>query len=404
MFVKHFIGGLAATAVLQTAVCRIDCNPSLYIADWWFRHGRPTMESLLLVRTHRCIASLSPPPSHHPFENQCIWIIGASSGIGEELAYQLVSPISYPRRQPKTYHHPIHLILSSRSVDRLQLVAATCQNYNRNSTITILPMDVTKDDDIYNAIQHLGTLTTTPANTTDSTHAVGGLALDTVVFNAGVGHLSPAIETSPTMIDKVWKQTARYPMIIIPLLLNNNNTSNLWKHAARPHFVVTSSIAAMIPVPLSSVYGAAKAALWNYCRTLHSECPHLLLHTIMPGPVDTPFHQHHHNRAAMNHHVTNDAVSSTPPRQSAQSPMKMTVQRCVQLMISTMRLSYSTESWLVPSSSSSPLSMLLLVGLYWHKLLPIAFLQSMVYSRIGLKRIRMWRKGYDLYDPKSWRS
>jgi hypothetical protein len=158
----------------------------------------------------------------------------------------------------------------------------------------------------------------------------------------------------------------------------------------------------MVPVPLSSVYGAAKAALWNYCRTLHSEHPHLLLHTIMPGPVDTNFHRHHNNKDNQNHKDRNGNTMSPLPS----SPMKMSVRRCVQLMISTMRLPYSTESWMVPSSSSSsssPLSVLLLLGLYLHKVLPIAFLQSTIYSRIGPKRIQLWRQGYDLYDPKSWK-
>jgi hypothetical protein len=57
-----------------------------------------------------------------------------------------------------------------------------------------------------------------------------------------------------------------------------------------------------------------------------------------------------------------------------------------------------------PSSSSAPfLSIIVLLGLYLHKLLPIAILQSIMYSKIGPQRIRMWRHGYDLYDPKSWR-
>jgi hypothetical protein len=124
----------------------------------------------------------------------------------------------------------------------------------------------------------------------------------------------------------------------------------------------------------------------------------------MPGPVDTNFHTSHVNVVLSQKHPTHNDRHNTiqASRRPISSPMKMSVQRCVQLMISTMRLPYSTESWLVPSSSPL-LSFVVLLGLYLHKWLPIAFLQSMIYSRIGPKRIQMWRQGYDLYDPKSWK-
>jgi short-subunit dehydrogenase len=189
--------------------------------------------------------------------------------------------------------------------------------------------------------------------------------IDTVIFNAGTGHLSPAIETSSTTIDQIWKQTARYPMMIIPLILSsrlsndhslnpNNPTGTLvppiLKHIDRPHFVITSSIAAMIPVPLSSVYGAAKAALWSYSRTLQCEYPNLLLHTIMPGPVDTNFFHNppttnvQNNNNSKNKNNNKNPIETTLLPQQPSPPnsktMKMSVHRCVQLMISTMRLSY----------------------------------------------------------------
>ena len=440
--IPHIIGTVAATAAVIRTVSYWDCNPSLYWTDVWFRYCEDT---ILLRRRQPSTVTTQYHRHHHPFQNQCIWIIGASSGIGKELAYQLVqSPLSQHHHRPNSpqspppkqlqqpsqnHHHPIHLILSSRSVESLQTVATQCYQYNPNCTITILPMDVTNDTDMYRAIEQLHTImrmNTTTTTTAATPTTVEGL-IDTVVFNAGIGHLSPALETSVATIDRIWKCTARYPMILIPLLLplplssstNGTSCNNrvLMKHIDRPHFVMTSSIAAMIPVPLSSAYGAAKAALWNYGRTLQAEYPQILLHTIMPGPVDTNFHQHKSSSSTSSSTSTSNSNSNNtdlkshtllpqeqPQQNQNRSPLKMSVQRCVQLMISTMQLSYSTESWLVPSSSSSSplLSLVVLLGLYLHKLLPIAWLQSMIYSKLGPKRIQMWRQGYDLYDLKSW--
>jgi short-subunit dehydrogenase len=347
----------AATAAASCFFCCCDCNPSLFLADQWFRCGM--------------LGSIGESPH---FQNRCIWIVGSSSGIGEEMAYQLASPSlaygsskknsvlnSFSRKQDLPNHPRLHLILSSRSVDKLEEIATRCRSSNPNCSVTILELDVTENHSVKNAIHHLSS--TFPGQ------------IDTIVLNAGRGHLSPALETSASTTEMVYKQTALWPMILTPLLFQ----CNLFR--SRPHIVVTSSVAALLPVPLSSSYAAAKHALLGYFRSLHAEQPSVLLHTILPGPVDTDFHFQNQPRT---HGV-----------QGTKSPMKMSVQRCAQLMISTMQLPYSTESWIAQQP--------LLLFLYLQKWLPTSLMHTLFYSRVGPKRIAMWREGLDLYDPKSWR-
>jgi short-subunit dehydrogenase len=360
------------TTLIFFACC--DCNPTLFLADRWFQWNNKQ-------RTNTKHSQINS------FCNQRIWIIGASSGIGEELAYQLVSPNSYAsedaclQKNPPQCHHPIHLILSSRSVDKLEKVASTCRLSNVNCTITVLGLDVTDDGALSSAVHFI--------------HSSIG-PVDTVVFNAGHGHLSPATETSVRTIDTVWKQTARWPMILIPLLFQYKIFENNRKN--RPHVVVSSSIAAIVPVPLSASYAAAKSALLGYFRSLHCENPNILLHTIMPGPVDTNFFRQ--NKFISSIHDTSESkstttVSSNNTADHQKSLMKMSVRRCVQLIVCTMQLPYSTESWIAQQP--------LLLALYVQKLFPIELLQSLLYSRVGPKRIHLWREGLDLYNPKSWR-
>lgn len=351
---------VAATAATSCFFFCCDCNPSLFLADHWFRY-----QELIL-------GSIDDNYKQHPFHKRCIWIVGASSGIGEELAYQLASPtLTYPsknesplnpftREPDHAHHHELHLILSSRSVEKLEEIATKCKSSNPNCSVLILGLDVTENDSMVNAVQHLSS-------------SFRG-QIDTVVLNAGSGHLSPALETSATTTEVVYKQTALWPMILTPLLFQYN----LFR--SRPHMVVTSSIAALMPVPLSATYAAAKHALLGYFRSLHAEEPSILLHTIMPGPVDTDFHFREQPR-------TQSSV--------AKSPTKMSVQRCSRLLISTMRLPYSTESWIAKQP--------LLLFLYLQQLLPNGLLHALLYSRVGPRRIAMWREGLDLYDPKSWR-
>src|SRR5687768_5583662 len=78
------------------------------------------------------------------FKDKVVWITGASSGIGEALAY------AFSREGAK-------LILSSRKEQELNLVKAKCAN---NNDVLVLPLDLSKFDTLEDkknkALEHFG--------------------------------------------------------------------------------------------------------------------------------------------------------------------------------------------------------------------------------------------------------
>jgi short-subunit dehydrogenase len=265
-----------------------------------------------------------------------IWIIGSSSGIGEELAYRLSSSAD-------------HLILSARSTEKLQAVASQC---HPNCQVDIIPLDVTKQSSDKDWQETLKRLPVSP---------------DIVILNAGKGHLSPATETTSETAWDMLRTNAAWIMILVPQLVET--------HQVR-HIVVTSSVAGILPVPLSAAYAASKHAVMGYMRSFQAERPDVRIDLICPGPVDTNFH------------------SST--QQTTTKNLKMSQSRCVDLMMTDMARpsAASREVWIAQQPT--------LTALYLQQFAP--GLLSWILQRVGPKRVDIWRQGLDLYDPKSWRT
>jgi short-subunit dehydrogenase len=335
---------IAAAAVACTAsFFTMDCNPTLFLADWYFRRNPFHSKHPLRIRQRR------------------VWIIGASSGIGRELALQLAE---------STTSNNIDLILSSRSKDKLETVAEQCRQTNPSCKVQILPLDVLQYEELERAVQNVQNV-------------------DTVILNAGAGHLSPALETSRQTAESIFQLNALWPMVITPLLFQRN----VFAPSHRPQLVVTSSVAGVLPVALSSTYAAAKHALHGYFRSLSAERPDILIHTVMPGPVDTDFFK---NRGTSNHPDAKHPTVETTEAGSVsekRSNLEMSVQRCAQLILTTMQFTESTEVWIAQQP--------VLTALYLQQLAP-GFTQKVLHNRIGPRRVEIWRQGLDLYDPSSW--
>jgi len=61
-------------------------------------------------------------------------------------------------------------------------------------------------------------------------------------LNADFGHLTPAMETLLTTAESVFHGNALWPVVLIPIL-------DKVMFRAKPHFFVTASVAAHVPVP-----------------------------------------------------------------------------------------------------------------------------------------------------------
>jgi short-subunit dehydrogenase len=330
----------AGTAAAIGLFAVMDCSPSLYLSERW--------------QLHRRTRSGAPPPPPTPARRtpRSYWIIGASAGIGKELALQLA-----------VYREARELILSSRDCDQLAAIQTEIAALHPACVVTILPMDVCENDSIDAAFAVLKKQSRTST-------------IDTVVLNAGAGSLGLIEDDTVANVERMMRVNAVWPMIVIPQMLRDNK--DLFAHPL--HLVVTASVASVMPVPLSASYTAAKHALLGYVRTVRAEQPlSTRIHTFLPGPIDTNFHKpaNKKNGDSRSHNI-----------------MKQDKARCVALIRHGMTWSRSQEFYI----ARQPLLSLL----YLNQIFP-AFCMSAVYQRVRPKRRRIWQQGLDLYDPQSWR-
>jgi short-subunit dehydrogenase len=186
-------------------------------------------------------------------KNKTVWITGASSGIGEALAYQFAK-------------EGAKLVLSARRENELKLVAkATGLSEN---DILILPMDMLEFDKfpekIKTVLEHFG-------------------QIDFVVQNAGISQRSYVKDTKFQVYRDLFEldffSIVAFTQALLPHFTERKSG----------HFVVISSIAGKIGVPLRGGYGAAKHAIIAFFDSLRAEVwqDNINVTTICPGYILT---------------------------------------------------------------------------------------------------------------------
>lgn len=183
------------------------------------------------------------------FNNQCWWITGASSGIGEALAKALSA-------------RGANVVLSGRNVAALEAVAKQCSN------ALILPFEVTDFDQI--------------EELTEQAWAWKG-RIDGLVNNAGISQRSLAIDTAFEVYQKMIDVDLLAPIALSQAVLPKMVA------AGGGHIVAISSVAGIAGVPMRSAYCAAKHGLIGYHDAVRAENEHLgiKVHVIAPGSVQT---------------------------------------------------------------------------------------------------------------------
>ncbi|ESQ45847.1 hypothetical protein EUTSA_v10011076mg [Eutrema salsugineum] len=198
---------------------------------------------------------------HLRFENvagKVVLITGASSGIGEHLAYEYAKKGAY-------------LALVARRKDRLQIVAETSRQLGSGDVI-IIPGDVAKVEDCKKFID-------------ETIHHFG--KLDHLINNAGVSktvHFEDFIQIQDANIImdiNFWGSTY-ITYFAIPHL-----------RKSKGKIIVITSGAANIPLPLTSIYSASKAALLGLFETLRVELsPEIKITIVLPGVISTDMTTH----------------------------------------------------------------------------------------------------------------
>ncbi|PAU94534.1 short chain dehydrogenase [Aliifodinibius salipaludis] len=186
------------------------------------------------------------------FQDKIVWITGASSGIGEALAYELSN------RGAK-------LILSSRRKEALTKVKENCQN---PSDVHIITLDLSKTDQL-------------PVKAKEALDIFGHI--DYLFNNGGISQRSEAINTKLEVIRRVMEINFFGSVALTKAVL-----PSMTEHQSG-HIVITSSVMGKFGTRLRSSYAASKHALHGYFDSLRQEVydDDIKISIVCPGFIKT---------------------------------------------------------------------------------------------------------------------
>ena len=182
-----------------------------------------------------------------------VWITGASSGIGEALAYAFAKEGAF-------------LVLSARNVDKLEQIKEKCIEYT--SKCIVQQVDLLDVDHFENVVSTVY-------------EQVG--EVDILVNNAGRSQRSWAVET-PVENDRQIMELNFFAVIsltklVLPKMVEKKSG----------HIVVVSSITGKFGFPMRTAYSASKHALQGYFEALRAELTNsnIKVTIVSPGRIQT---------------------------------------------------------------------------------------------------------------------
>jgi dehydrogenase/reductase SDR family protein 7B len=208
------------------------------------------------------------------FAGKTVWITGASSGIGEALAYEFGA-------------RGAQLVLSARRSERLEQVAKVSGAREAH----VVPLD-------------LGALDTLSAKVDQVLATVGGV--DVMVHNAGVGQRSSVMETAFAVDRRMMEVNYLGPVALTKALLPSMLAQK------RGQFVVLSSVLGVFSAKRRSGYAASKHALHGYFNGLRAELcgDGIGVLLVCPGHVHTEFSQQALEGDGSRHGVTDKSSAA----------------------------------------------------------------------------------------------
>ncbi len=169
------------------------------------------------------------------FKDKVVWITGASSGIGEALAYECA------RQGSK-------LVLSARRQGELERVKAACSL--ADDQVLVLPLDLGKHDELPTKVEevmaHFG-------------------EINVLVNNGGISQRSLVMDTDLSvykrLIDIDYLGTVALSKAVLPIFIKQGGG----------HYAVVTSLMGRFASPLRSGYCGAKHALHGFFDALRME-------------------------------------------------------------------------------------------------------------------------------------
>lgn len=223
---------------------------------------------------------------------QTIWITGASSGIGEALAYAYSAS-------------GWHVILSARRRAELERVANACANPDECTIVTI---DLADTDHINRAA--------------DEVLAAFG-SVDILVNNGGISQRSLVHET-PIDIDRKIMEVDYFSGVtltkrMLPSMLAQGHG----------HIVAISSIVGIFGFPYRSAYSAAKHAMHGFYESVWAELHDKGIRTtiVCPGRILTNVSLHALTKDGSEHGVMDHAQKNGISAETCARKIKRAVER-----------------------------------------------------------------------------
>ena len=190
------------------------------------------------------------------YKNKAVWITGASSGIGEYVAYEMARAGA-------------SLILSARRREELERVSKRCVEAGLSEdNILVLPLDVTDEASLQSAVA--------------MAQAFKG-KIDMLYNNAGISQRSLCLDTDMSVYRKLFEVDVfgqiALTKLVLPIMLERGEG----------HIAVTSSVAGKVGVQLRTGYCAAKHAVMGFFDALRAEVAKdgIFVTTVTPGFIRT---------------------------------------------------------------------------------------------------------------------
>lgn len=191
-------------------------------------------------------------------KNKVVWITGASSGIGEELAYAVARAGAYP-------------VLTARNREKLEAVQDKCLEYTDKCWVAAADLSDTSQLAVLvlEVVKQCG-------------------HIDFLINNAGRSQRSLAKDTA-VEIDRKLMELNFFSVITLTKLV----LAQMLKQGSG-HLVVVSSITGKFGFPMRTAYSASKHALQGYFEALRSELVDLNIPVtiVSPGRIRTSISKH----------------------------------------------------------------------------------------------------------------
>lgn len=162
----------------------------------------------------------------------------------------------------------INIILVSRSLSKLETVAKEIRE-TFNVETKVIDVDFTSGPDIYNKIKS----------------NIGGLEIGILVNNVGLSYTAPDVFLSIPDREKLIKDTINCNITSMPMMCSIVMPQMVNRHKGL--IINVSSLSAIIPAPMLTIYSASKAFADKFSADLAAEYESsgIVIQSILPGPV-----------------------------------------------------------------------------------------------------------------------